>query len=53
MSVIKVGRKCVLTRGRRAGREVEIVEVIDSNFVKVKDAKGKIRRANVSHLEPL
>jgi large subunit ribosomal protein L14e len=53
MSAIKVGRKCVLTRGRRAGREVEIVEVIDANFVKVKNEKGKTRKANILHLEPL
>lgn len=53
MSAIKVGRKCVLTKGRRAGKEVEIVELIDANFVKVKDSKGKTRKANVSHLEPL
>lgn len=53
MSAIKVGRKCVLTKGRRAGREVEITEVIDSSFVKVKDAKGKVRKANISHLEPM
>ncbi len=53
MSAIKVGRKCVLTRGRRAGTEVEITEVLDSNFVKVKDSKGKARKANISHLEPL
>lgn len=50
-SAIKPGKKAVLTRGRRAGREVVITEVVDKNFVKVKDAKGKERKCNIMHLE--
>ncbi|MFQ5406156.1 MAG: 50S ribosomal protein L14e [Candidatus Micrarchaeia archaeon] len=52
MGAIKEGTKAVLTRGRRAGNQVEIVKVIDVNFVEVKDAKGKQRRCNIHHLEP-
>ncbi len=53
MSAIEVGRKCVKTRGRKAGESVTIVKVLDSNFVEVRDAKGKVKRCNVQHLEPL
>lgn len=52
-SAIKPGKKAILTRGRRAGREVTIIEVVDKNFVKVKDSKGKERRCNITHLELL
>lgn len=53
MTAIKVGSKCILTTGRRSGEEVEILEIIDKNFVKVKNKKGKERRCNVMHLEPI
>ena len=53
MTAIQVGAKCILTTGRRAGSEVEITELVDKTFVKVKDKKGKVRRSNVMHLEPI
>ena len=53
MAAIEVGRKCVKTTGRDAGSEVTITQVVDRNFVKVKDAKGKETRCNCKHLEPL
>ena len=53
MPAIQVGGKCVKVRGRKAGKTVEVVKLIDSNFVEVKDEKGKAKRCNVSHLEPL
>lgn len=56
MPAIEVGRICVKTRGREAGRKCVIVEIIDKNFVLVtgpKEVSGvKRRRANVNHLEP-
>ncbi|VVB68412.1 50S ribosomal protein L14e [Candidatus Norongarragalina meridionalis] len=52
MAAIKTGMKCVKTAGRHAGDKVEIVKLIDKNFVEVKDAKGKAKRCNVAHLEP-
>ena len=39
--------------GRRSGEEVTITKLIDENFVMVKDAKGKEKRVNISHLEPV
>ena len=53
MPAIEVGRKCIKTKGRKTGREVTITKVIDDNFVEVTDAKGKAKRCNILHLEPL
>ncbi len=53
MSSIQVGRKCVKTRGRKAGQTVTITKVIDRNFVEITDNKGKAKKCNVMHLEPI
>ncbi|MBI4406460.1 50S ribosomal protein L14e [Candidatus Micrarchaeota archaeon] len=53
MSAIQVGRKCVKTKGRKAGKTFTISKVIDSNFVEVTDEKGKTKKCNVLHLEPI
>ncbi|MFH1750126.1 MAG: 50S ribosomal protein L14e [Candidatus Micrarchaeota archaeon] len=53
MAAIEVGRKYVKVSGRTAGSEVEVTKIIDQNFCEVKDAKGKVRRCNIGHLEPL
>jgi len=54
---IEVGRLCVKTRGREAGRKCVIVEIIDDNFVLVTGPKTitgvKRRRANINHIEVL
>lgn len=53
MPAIQVGAKCVKIRGRKAGENVEVLKIVDATFVEVKDAKGKVKRCNVRHLEPL
>ncbi len=53
MAAIEAGKKYVKTAGRNAGKEVEVVKIMDNSFVEVKDAKGKVKRCNASHLEPL
>ncbi|MET1129033.1 MAG: 50S ribosomal protein L14e [Thermoproteota archaeon] len=57
MPAIEVGRLCVKTRGREAGRKCVIVDIIDDNFVLItgpKDVSGvKRRRANINHIEVL
>lgn len=54
--LIDIGRICVKTMGREAGRKCVIVDIIDKNFVLVtgpKDISGvKRRRCNIKHLEP-
>ncbi|MCD6264164.1 50S ribosomal protein L14e [Candidatus Bathyarchaeota archaeon] len=56
MPAIEVGRICIKTRGREAGRRCVIVDIIDRNFVLVtgpKDVTGvRRRRVNMSHLKP-
>ncbi|BAB65383.1 MULTISPECIES: 50S ribosomal protein L14e [Sulfurisphaera] len=56
MPAIEIGRICVKTRGREAGKKCVIVDIIDENFVLVtgpKDVnKVKRRRVNILHLEP-
>ncbi|MBD3210555.1 hypothetical protein GF318_04205 [Candidatus Micrarchaeota archaeon] len=51
MAAVEEGSKCVVTAGRREGEEVEVVKVIDDNFVMVKGKKE--RKASVKHLRPL
>ncbi|MFH1200357.1 MAG: 50S ribosomal protein L14e [Candidatus Micrarchaeota archaeon] len=53
MGALQVGMKCIKTKGRSAGKTFEITKNIDANFVEVKGEKGKAKRCNVSHLEPL
>jgi len=54
MPAIEVGRVCVKTTGREAGKKCVIVDVIDKNFVLVTGPKSatsvKRRRVNVNHL---
>ncbi|MEB3779806.1 MAG: 50S ribosomal protein L14e [Desulfurococcales archaeon] len=57
MPAIEVGRLCVKTYGREAGRKCVIVDIIDENFVLITGPKSltgvKRRRANIDHIEPL
>ncbi|MCC6058990.1 MAG: 50S ribosomal protein L14e [Thermofilum sp.] len=57
VKVFDIGRICVKTSGREAGRKCVIVDIIDDKFVLVTGPKQltgvKRRRANVKHLEPL
>lgn len=55
--MIEVGRVCVKTRGREAGKKCVVVDLIEKNFVLVSGPEKisgiKRRRCNISHLEPL
>jgi large subunit ribosomal protein L14e len=55
MPGLEVGRICVKTLGREAGKRCVIVDVIDKSFVLVTGPEAltgvKRRRANVKHLE--
>lgn len=56
MAAIEIGRICVKTRGREAGRKCVIIDLIDDRYVLItgpKDVNGvKRRRANIKHIEP-
>ena len=57
MGIIEVGRVCIKTAGREAGRKCVVVRIIDKNFVEItgpKELTGiRRRRVNVKHLLPL
>ncbi len=54
--MIEVGRVCVKTVGREAGRKCVVVDLIDDNFVVVTGPMlltgVKRRRVSVKHLKP-
>jgi len=56
LEIFRVGRVCVKTMGREAGRKCVIVDLVDKNYVIItgpKDVSGvRRRRANIKHLEP-
>ncbi len=49
--MLDVGRLCVKTAGKDAGKMVVVVDAMDSNFVVV-DGPVKRKRCNIRHLEP-
>ncbi|MFP3950908.1 MAG: 50S ribosomal protein L14e [Candidatus Bathyarchaeia archaeon] len=57
MAAINVGRVCIKTTGRDAGRRCVIVDIIDRNYVLAtgpKEVTGvRRRRVNINHLKPL
>ncbi len=56
MAAIEIGRICIKTRGREAGRKCVIIDLIDDKYVLItgpKDVTGvKRRRVNIKHIEP-
>ena len=56
MPAIEVGRICIKTRGREAGKKCVIVDLIDKNFVLITGPKSltgvRRRRVNIRHLSP-
>ncbi|MBS3133514.1 50S ribosomal protein L14e [Candidatus Woesearchaeota archaeon] len=50
--MLDVGRLCVKTAGREAGKKCVIVELVDKNFVLI-DGNVRRKRCSISHLEPL
>ncbi len=53
MAAIEEGKKCILKFGKNSGEEVTITKVLDDHLVMVKGKKGKERKANIMHLEPV
>lgn len=57
MPAFDVGRVCVKTSGRDAGKRCVVVDLMDKNFALVtgpKQVSGvRRRRVNVNHLKPL
>ena len=53
MAAVGEGKVCILKFGKNSGEEVTITKVLDDHFVMVKGKKGKEKRANIKHLEPV
>ena len=49
--MLDIGRICIKTAGKDAGKKVVIVDAIDDNFVMI-DGQVKRKRCNILHLEP-
>jgi len=50
--MIEIGRLCLKTAGRDAGKHALVVDVLDNNFVLI-DGETRRRKCNIKHLEPL
>ena len=50
--MLDIGRVCVKTSGREAGKKCIVVASIDNKFVLI-DGGVKRRKCNIAHLEPL
>lgn len=50
--MIEIGRLCVKTAGRDAGRKCVIIDILDKNRVLI-DGQTRRRPCNIFHLEPL
>jgi len=53
MSVYDIGRVCVKTTGREAGKYCVVVDIIDKNYILIDGLNVRRRRANYKHLEPI
>jgi len=51
MSVYDIGRVCVKTMGREAGKYCVIVDVIDKNYLLIDGLKVRRKRVNYNHIE--
>ncbi len=53
MSVYDIGRVCVKTTGREAGKYCVVVDIIDKNYILIDGLNVRRRRSNYRHLEPI
>ena len=53
MSVYDIGRLCVKTTGREAGKYCVVVDVVDKNYILIDGLQVRRRRVNYKHIEPI
>jgi large subunit ribosomal protein L14e len=57
MPAVEIGRICLKTLVREAGKKCVIIDIIDKNYVLITGPKSitgvKRRRVNVNHIKPL
>lgn len=56
-NMLDIGRVCIKTAGREAGRACVVIDTIDETYVMITGPKGltrvRRRKCNIAHLEPL
>jgi len=52
MSAIEVGRICIKTSGREAGKKAIVVKIVDDTFAIIDGKNIKRRKCNMRHLFP-
>lgn len=50
--MFELGRLCIKTAGRDAGKKAIIINIIDKKYVMI-DGETRRRKCNIAHLEPL
>lgn len=50
--MIEIGRLCVKTAGRDAGKKAVIIDVLDDKYILI-DGETRRRKVNILHIEPL
>src|SRR3989338_7765954 len=50
--MIEIGRLCVKTAGRDAGKKCIIIDILDDKYVLI-DGETRRRKVNILHVEPL
>lgn len=50
--MMEVGRLCLKTAGREAGRMCVVVELLDRNYALI-DGEVRRKKCNITHLEPI
>lgn len=53
MSVYDIGRLCVKTMGREAGKYCVIVDIVDKNYLLIDGLGVRRRRVNYKHIIPI
>ncbi len=49
--MIEIGRLCIKTAGRDAGKDAVIIDILEDNYVLI-DGNVRRRKCNITHLEP-
>ncbi|MHA1805629.1 MAG: 50S ribosomal protein L14e [Promethearchaeota archaeon] len=52
-NIYDIGRICVKTMGREAGKHCVVVDIIDKNYLLIDGLTIRRRRVNYKHVEPL
>lgn len=52
MAAIEIGRVCIKTTGREAGKKAVVVKLVDKNYALIDGKNVRRRKCNLLHLFP-